>query len=69
MTDSAMLKFKIKKSGLKMTFIADKLGISLNTLSRKTNRKAEFTAREIMNISAMLNLTTEERDQIFFSNG
>lgn len=69
MTDSAMLKRTIRDSGLKMTYIADKLGISLNTLSRKTNRKTEFTGREIQTISAMLNLTPAQRDQIFFSNG
>ena len=56
------------ESGLKMTYLADKLGITIATLSRKVNRKSEFTGKEIQSITSILGLTKTQRDEIFFSN-
>ena len=66
MTNTNLLKKKIEKSGLKIYFIAQKLGITYQSLLNKINNKTEFVASEIEKLSALLHLTDEDRKQIFF---
>ncbi|WP_277293531.1 toxin-antitoxin system, antitoxin component, Xre family protein [Veillonella montpellierensis] len=65
--NSQLLKNRIDKSGVKLKFLAVKLGISPYGLKLKLDGVNEFKNSEIINISEALNLTTEERDSIFFS--
>lgn len=48
--------------------LAEALGISANTLSKKINNKAEFTQSEIDKIKKKYDLTPAEIDSIFFVN-
>lgn len=68
MTNSAILERKIKESGLKRSFIANKMGISLYSLSLKINNTSEFKASEIETLCSILDLKVEERMIIFFAS-
>lgn len=62
-----MLSNKVKESGLKLTFIAKKLGITREGLYRKMRNETEFKASEIICLQTILRLTNKERDEIFFA--
>lgn len=67
MTDTELLREKIKQSGYKIQFIAKKLGISYQGLLNKINNRSEFRAKEIQVLHDLLNLTEDERVAIFFT--
>jgi DNA-binding XRE family transcriptional regulator len=67
MTDSVRLKSIIAASGLKKTFIADKLGISYQGYLKKENGKSDFTAKEISILKDLLKLSNKEVSEIFLS--
>ena len=48
--------------------LANGLGISRQTLSRKMNNKAEFTQKEISAIKERYNLMPERVSEIFFAD-
>ncbi|MBR6405275.1 MAG: helix-turn-helix transcriptional regulator [Lachnospiraceae bacterium] len=66
MTNEILLRQKIDASGLKMRFIAEKIGISYQALLNKIRNKTEFTAQEILRFSELLHLTIDEKEAIFF---
>ena len=66
MTNSNMLRAKIDESGYKLRFIAGKLGITYQGFLKKINNETEFKASEIQILKELLNLTEEERNEIFF---
>lgn len=68
MTDSEALSKAIENSGLKLTFIANKLELSREGFYRKLNNQTEFKASEIVKLQDILNLSNKERDKIFFTN-
>lgn len=61
-----LLEEKLKDSGLRYNFIAEKLGISPQGLSKKRNGDIPFTIREVNLIKGLIGLTNAERDKIFF---
>lgn len=65
--DIEKLKDKIKKSGLKLKYIAEMLGISYTALKPKLDGNREFTRSEIQALSIVLNLTSKEKEEIFFN--
>lgn len=67
MTNSILLNYKIKVSGFRHGFLADKLGLSRTGLYNKINNKTEFLASEIQVLSEILNLSPDERQAIFFA--
>lgn len=67
MTNIEMLDKAIKHSGVSITFIADKCGISRTALYTKLQGDVEFKQSEIVALSEALHLTTVERDTIFFN--
>ena len=67
MTDSVRLKSIIAASGLKKTFIADKLGLSYQGYLKKENGKSDFTAKEISILKDLLKLSNKEVSEIFLS--
>lgn len=68
MTNTAALADKIKKSGLKRGYIADKLGLSYHWLDQKIKNKVAFKAFEIQILCEILDITDlEEKDAIFFA--
>lgn len=68
LTNTEMLRLKIKESGLKYSYIAKQLNLSAYGLQKKIEGDTEFKASEIETIKDVLNLTRVERDQIFFAN-
>ena len=67
MTDTELLKRKIEESGLKMSFIAEKMGLSRSGLYNKVNGSSEFTQKEIVEICSILQITSKtDRNNIFF---
>ena len=68
MTNTRLLEQKIKDSGLKLTYIADRLGVVWITLRRKLDGESEFKQSEIVVLKDLLHLTDEEVKTIFFIN-
>ncbi|MBQ8697931.1 MAG: hypothetical protein IJ521_02885, partial [Schwartzia sp.] len=58
---------KIDESGLKIYFIAKKIGISYQGLLNKMRNESEFKASEIQALSEILRLSAEEKMKIFFA--
>ena len=67
MTDTEKLMEAIKGTGYSKEYIADKLNLSVYSLYKKINNKSEFKASEIIALSLLLNLTSSQRDDIFFN--
>ena len=69
MTNSELLKKAIADSGLKYSAIMEALEIkSYSTLREKINNVKSFTVREIQILCVVLKLSTEKREQIFFTD-
>ena len=68
MTNTALLREKIAKSGLKMGFIADKLNLTHSGFLNKINNRSEFKASEIIILKALLGLSTADVNAIFFDD-
>ncbi|MBR3238809.1 MAG: toxin-antitoxin system, antitoxin component, Xre family protein [Oscillospiraceae bacterium] len=66
MTNTRLLEQKIKDSGLKLTYIADRLGVVWITLRRKLDGESEFKQSEIVVLKDLLHLTDEDVNAIFF---
>lgn len=67
MGNMAMLRQKIDESGMTVTAVAEKTGISRESLYNKLNGETEFKASEIMKITQTLRLEKVEQDEIFFA--
>lgn len=67
MTDNARLQELVKSSGIKKSFIAEKMGISYQGYVKKESGKSEFIASEIKVIKDLLHLTNKEVTEIFLS--
>ncbi len=67
MTNTKLLREKIRMSGLRMGYIADKIGITYQGLLNKVTNKQEFRASEIQMLYDLLGLTEAERVAIFFA--
>lgn len=63
--NTKLLQQKIKDSGLKMIFIAEKLGRSRQALSDKIQGKTEFLPSEIRILCELLHLSDDDRRLIF----
>ena len=66
--NNELLREVIKDSGVKVTALADKIGISRQSLTMKINGERSFDQGEIMAIKTNLHLTDEQFMQIFFNN-
>lgn len=66
--NNELLREVIKDSGVKVTALADKIGISRQSLYMKINGERSFDQGEIMAIKTNLHLTDEQFMQIFFND-
>ena len=66
MTDGKALKDAIRESGKSITFIAKKMGCSRNRIYAIING-ADCTASEIAALAEILQLSNEQRDEIFLT--
>ena len=67
MTDSKKLSDEIADSGITITAIAKKLGITREGFYKKLNNETEFKASERSALQKILRLTNKKRDEIFFA--
>lgn len=68
LTNSEWLETRIKNSGFKKQFIAEKLGISLNSLNNKISGRTLFTAQEAVGLKMLIGITEDQFDLIFFES-
>lgn len=67
MTDTQLLTERIKASGLKLNFIAQKMGITRQSLSNKIYNRRLFNAAEIKALCDILSIASaKEKEKIFF---
>ena len=64
-----LLKEVIQDRGVKVSVLADKIGISRQSLHMKLNGERSFDQGEIMALKTNLRLSDEEFMSIFFNNG
>lgn len=62
------LNNKIGEINIPITAIAEKMGISRQSLYLKLNGQREFKTSEMQNICRILRLTSEEMNLIFFAD-
>ena len=68
MTNTNMLRDVIARSGLKIGFIAQVVGISRAALHRKINNESPFNQFEIEKMCSVLPIKTlKEKEAIFFA--
>lgn len=67
MTNTELLSKEISDSGMTITAVAKKLGITREGFYKKLNNETEFKASEISSMQKILNLTNKKRDEIFFA--
>lgn len=68
MTDTILLRKVIDESGISITYLAKKLGISREGFYKKLNGDTEYKASEIFKLQKILHLTDKTRDKIFFAH-
>lgn len=66
LTNTALLKETIARSGYKVRFVAAQIGITPQALYARLARGADFTASEIVTLSKLFRLTAAEQRAIFF---
>lgn len=64
--DLELLNNKIEEINIPIATIAEKLGLSRQSLYRKLRGERDFRASEVLNLCNILRLTTEEKYLIFF---
>ncbi len=67
MADNAKLQEIVKNSGVKKSFLAEKMGISYQGYIKKESGKSEFLAKEIAVMKDVLRLSNKEVADIFLS--
>jgi len=66
MVNTQGLVERIESSGLKKTFIAESLGITVQNLGLKVNNKSDFRLEEVKILCRLLDINTKnERKDIF----
>lgn len=69
MTNTTLLKKLIQESGLKLSFIADQLGISRYALYKKIDGAVQFTGKEIKIMCKLLKLKSWAKIRpVFFAD-
>ena len=68
MTNTELLQKKIKESGFKLSYIAEKVGICRTSLQLKVRGLSSFNQFEINKLCDVLNITSlTEKEAIFFA--
>ena len=62
-----LLRDYIRKSGLRISFICDRLGLSRESFRLKMNGSREFKVSEMKTLCDVLELAPDVRDAIFFA--
>ena len=67
MTDTILLRRKIESMGIKLVFVAERLGITKQALDRKLKDGSDFKAYQMIILKDMLRLSNKEAREIFFA--
>lgn len=67
LTNRKKLSDEIIDSGMTITAIAKKIGITREEFYKKLNNETEFKALEISALQKILRLSNRKRDEIFFA--
>lgn len=67
MTDTKKLKSMMTLRGYTIEKLANAIGLTTATMSYKINNLRQFKTAEVQAIKKILDLTSEERDEIFFA--
>lgn len=69
MTNTAALLDRIQRSGLKRSYIAENMGLSLGALANKIANRSDFKAGEIDTLCSLLGIDSlEDKEAIFFAS-
>ena len=68
MTDSNAFREWINSKGLKMKFVAERMGITRYSLQKKIDNLSEFKVSEILTLSTEFDMSPTEREKIFFNS-
>ena len=68
MTNKQMFQIALLKRNYTFDKLASKIELSRQSMPYKVNNKRKFTESEINKIDTVLNLSTEEKESIFFTN-
>lgn len=68
MTNTKLLREFIDRSGLKLQFVADSLGITRSALNNKIENRSQFKAAEITALCELLQIESlSDKERIFFA--
>lgn len=68
MVDTQMLESIINDSGKKRTYLADKIGITVQSLKLKIDNKSDFKSSEVTSLCQELGITKlTDKERIFFA--
>jgi len=67
MTNTVELKKAIRESGIKLNYLAKKMGITRTSLSMKINNTSSFKAGEMYLLSEIIGLSDTQAKPIFFN--
>lgn len=67
MLNAQLLDDRIEKSGLKIGFLVETLGLSRNGFDKKRKGRIPFRAAEIYVLCDLLKLSDTDREDIFFA--
>lgn len=68
MTDWELLEKKIDESGLRRSFVYERVGITRSGWNHKKKSKGDFSPTQILRLCEVLHITKlSEREQIFFA--
>lgn len=65
--DTELLDRAIERSGLKIGFICDELGISRQAFDKKRKGKNAFRKSEVYTLKGLLSIGSSDSDKIFLS--
>lgn len=66
--DKFRLEYEMKRKGISVENLCEKIGISRSAYYRKCNGKSEFTRGEIEEIMKVLGISLEDGIHIFFTS-
>lgn len=67
MTNTELLEVKLANSGMKLCYIAERLGLTYTGFRLKVKGQQEFKQSEIAAICDLLGLSADEKEAIFFA--
>ena len=67
MLNTQLLDEKIEKSGFKVGYLVEKLGLSRNGFDKKRKGVTNFRTAEIYVLCDLLNLSETDKENIFFA--